>query len=370
MAALMTFGKRPGTHAAGPGSLEALTDPARVAARAGLRYLADEAPGFRRVRCGTGFTFRTPEGATLDRDGEHRARVDSLVIPPAWEDVWVCPDPRGHLQATGRDAAGRKQYLYHPDWHAAAGQAKWLRVAAFGRALPRLRRRIRKDGRRRKYDKLKVGALAAAILDATAVRVGSPEYAADHGTHGLTTLTRDHVTVTGGAIELAFVGKHGVDRRARLARRAWARRAKKLLALGGGDPFLRYRGSDGNWHPLSAQNVSEYLHGAAGDRFTAKDFRSWHGSRVALETVLKAAPDDDFQMTKLAAEDAAAAYLGNTRAVCREYYVHPAVTGSIGRPAPKPVRGRGLRQSERRLLRLLEEDPPGVAAPPTDAEDG
>ena len=143
MAALMTFGKRARTHAAGPGSLEALTDPARVAARAGLAYLSDDAPGFRRVRCGTGFTFRTPDGATLDRDGADRGRVDALVIPPAWEDVWVCPDPRGHLQATGRDAAGRKQYLYHPDWHAAAGAAKWLRVSAFGRALPRLRRRVR-----------------------------------------------------------------------------------------------------------------------------------------------------------------------------------------------------------------------------------
>ena len=244
MAALMTFGKRPGTHAAGPGSLEALTDPARVAARAGLRYLADEAPGFRRVRCGTGFTFRTPDGATLDRDGEHRVRVDALVIPPAWEDVWVCPDPLGHLQATGRDAAGRKQYLYHPDWHAAAGKAKWLRVAAFGRALPRLRRRIRKDGRRRKYDKLKVSALAAAILDATAVRVGSPEYAEDHGTHGLTTLTRDHVTdQPAGRSSWRSSASTASTAEARLARRTWARRAKALLRKAGGDPFLQYRGA-------------------------------------------------------------------------------------------------------------------------------
>ena len=367
MAALVKLGFRD-RSAPGPVDLETLTHPERVAESAGLRYLADDEPGIRRVRCGTGFSFRTPDGATLDREGEGRARLDALVIPPAWEDVWVCPDPRGHLQATGRDAAGRKQYLYHPDWHAAAGAAKWLRVAAFGRALPRLRRRIRKDGRRRKYDKLKVSALAARILDGTAIRAGSPEYAADHGTHGLTTLTAEHVTVAGGAVELAFVGKHGVDRRARLTGRAWARRAKKLLKLAGGEPFLQYRGRDGAWHPLSAGNVAEYLLDATGDRFTAKDFRSWHGSRVALEAVLRAAPDAKAKDVKLAAEDAAAAFLGNTRAVCREYYVHPAVTAAIGRPAPRPVRGRGLRKAERRLLRLLESDPPGVAAPPAGEE--
>ena len=170
------------------------------------------------------------------------------------------------------------------------------------------------------------------------------------------------MTVAGGAIELKFVGKHGVDREARLARRAWARRAGKLLKLAGGEPFLQYRGRDGGWHPLSAANVAEYLHGAAGDRFTAKDFRSWHGSRVALEVVMKADAADDPKAVKLAAEDAAAAFLGNTRAVCREYYVHPAVTAAIGRPAPKPVRGRGLRRSERRLLRLLEEAPTAGSA--------
>ena len=349
--------------------LAALTDPARVAADAGLRYLADDAPGHRRVRCGTGFTFHTPEGETLDRGGEERARLDSLVIPPAWEDVWVCPDPRGHLQATGRDAAGRKQYLYHPDWHAAAGQAKWLRVAAFGRALPRLRRRIRKDGRRRKFDRTKVSAIAAAILDATAVRVGGAEYAADHGTFGLTTLTPDHATIEGGVLTLEFVGKHGVERHARLARRAWARRVAKLKKAGGGT-LLKYRGADGAWHPLNATKIGEYLLGATGDHFTAKDFRSWHGSRVALERVLKTAPEEDEKTTRIAAEDAAAAFLGNTRAVCREYYVHPAVTAAVGRPAPRPVRGRGLRQSERRLLRLLESDPPSVAAPPTGEGDG
>ena len=365
MAKVMKLWKqRSGSSRGGPDTpdLGELTDPTRIAARAGLVYWADETPGHRRVRCGTGFTFHTPEGETLDRHGEERARLDSLVIPPAWEDVWVCPDPRGHLQATGRDAAGRKQYLYHPDWHAAAGAAKWLRVAAFGRTLPRLRRRVRKDGRRLRFDRTKVCAIAAAILDATAVRVGGAEYAADHGTFGLTTLRPDHATVEGGVLTLEFVGKHGVERTARLARRAWAKRVAKLKKRGG-DVLLTYRGADGARHPLDASKVSDYLRDATGERFTAKDFRSWHGSRVALERVLGADPGESDDDVRLAAVDAAAAFLGNTRAVCREYYVHPAVTGAVGRAAPEPVRGRGLRQSERRLLRLLESEPPSVAAP-------
>ncbi|MFH5804547.1 DNA topoisomerase IB [Alienimonas sp. DA493] len=337
-------------------SIDAGQDPLRLAERAGLRYVADDAPGIARIRCGTGFSYRTPEGETLDRTGAERARIDALAIPPAWEDVWVSPDPDGHLQATGRDAAGRKQYLYHPDWATAAGEAKWLRLAAFGAVLPRLRRRVRRDARRLKMDKRKVCALAAGLLDATAIRVGGADYTRDHETYGLTTLRPEHAVVRGGLIRLSFLGKHGVEREAECRRRSLARSVKRLKRAGG-ETLLKYRDEGGVWRPLSSSKVNAYLSHAAGGKVTAKDFRTWHGSRVAFEAAL-VGPADPKKDPAVAAVEAASALLGNTPAVCREYYVHPAVTAfaaerADGARPPRPVRQRGLRRAERRLLALL-----------------
>ena len=343
--------RHPGSTLRDLRGVDAAGDPRRLARRAGLRHLPDDAPGLTRLRCGTGFTFRTPAGETLDRDGEQRARVDALAIPPAWEDVWVSPDPRGHLQATGRDAAGRKQYLYHPEWAAAAGEAKWLRLAAFGRVLPRLRRRVRRDLRRLRTDKRKVCAVAAGLLDGTAVRVGGADYTRDHETFGLTTLRPGHATVYRGRVTLEFVGKHGVNRAANCRRRALARPVAKLKAAGG-DTLLKYRDGHGAWRPLTASKVNAYLTHAADGKVTAKDFRTWHGTLTALRAALDGAAAKE-------AVGAAAERLGNTPAVCREYYVHPAVPDLAeklagGAPIPKPVRSRGLKRDERRLLRVLE----------------
>ncbi|QDT17122.1 DNA topoisomerase IB [Alienimonas californiensis] len=339
-------------------SIDAVEDPLRLAKRAGLHHLADDTPGIVRVRCGTGFTFRTPEGETLDRTGEERARIDALAIPPAWEEVWVSPDPISHLQATGRDAAGRKQYLYHPSWATAAGEAKWLRLAAFGAVLPRMRRRIRRDARRLRMDKRKACALAAGLLDAAAIRVGGADYTRDHQTYGLTTLRPEHVVVRGGLIRLSFLGKHGVQRDVECRRRSLARSLKTLKAAGG-DTLLKYRDGAGVWRPLSSSKVNAYLSHAAAGKVTAKDFRTWHGARVAFEAAL-AGPADPKTDPVRAAVVAASEYLGNTAAVCREYYVHPAVTEfaaevANGARPPRPVRLRGLRRSERRLLALLRQ---------------
>ena len=339
-------------------AIDAAHDPLRLAQRAGLHHSSDDAPGYARVRCGTGFTFRTPDGETLDRHGDERARVDALVIPPAWEEVWVSTDPRAHLQATGRDAAGRKQYLYHPDWADAAGEAKWLRLAAFGAVLPRVRRRVRRDARRLRMDKRKVCAVAAGLLDATAVRVGGADYTRDHETYGLTTLRPEHVAVARGRITLEFVGKHGVERTAECCRRSLARTVAKLKAAGG-PTLLKYRGDGGAWHPLSSSKVNAYLTHAAGAKVTAKDFRTWHGARIAFEAAL-AGPADPVADPAKAAVEAASVALGNTVAVCREYYVHPAVTAfaaeaAAGAKPPKPIRQRGLRRSERRLSALLRQ---------------
>ena len=343
-------GRRPDIDAAG--------DPLRLCRLAGLRYVRDDEPGIARLGCGTGFTFRTPDGETLDRDGDRRARIDSLAIPPAWEDVWVSPDPDGHLQATGRDAAGRKQYLYHPRWAAVAGEAKWLRLAAFGRALPRLRRRVRADLRRLRLDKRKVCALAAGLLDATAVRVGGADYTRDHATYGLTTLRPEHATVSGRRVRLAFVGKHGVDRSAACRRLSLARPLARLKKRGG-TTLLAYRDRGGDWHPLTSSKVNAYLKQAAGGKVTAKDFRTWRGSLAALNHLLTTDEPDRAKAARGAVE-AAAALLGNTPAVCKQYYVHPAVPAAAGSPPPKPVRVRGLTKAERRLVRLLEDHAAGT----------
>ena len=332
--------------------LEELRDHRRLAEWAGLRYTCDSAPGWTRRRCGAGFTVVRADGSTVRRDSPDRSRVDALVIPPAWRAVWVCPHHDGHLQATGRDDAGRKQYLYHDRWHEAANDAKWLRLAEFGRRLPRLRRRVRRDLRGSGCAHDTVAALAVALLDVTALRVGAPDYTAEHGTHGLTTLRPDHAAIDGSRIAFDFLGKHGVQRSAAFARRTLAGRLADLKAAGG-DTLLKWRGGD-VWHPLSGAKIGDYLAHAAGADFTPKDFRTWHGSRVALERVRRADADEPADDAALAAIDAAADFLGNTRAVCREYYVHPAVIAAAGRELPPPGRRRGLRRSERRLLRLLD----------------
>ncbi len=347
------------TARAAAAEIDAVADPLRLTKRAGLHYRTDASPGLTRVRCGAGFSFRTPDGETLERTGEERARVDALVIPPAWEEVWVSPDPRSHLQATGRDAAGRKQYLYHVDWATAAGEAKWLRLAALGVVLPRVRRRTRRDLRRRRLDKRRICAVAAGLLDATAVRIGGAEYTRDHDTHGLTTLRPEHAAVSRARVSLEFVGKHGVDRSAECRRRRSLASAVAKLKAAGGETLLKYRDAGGAWRPLSSSKVNAYLTHAAGAKITAKDFRTWHGTRVAFEAALRGPEDPDVDPVKHAV-DAASAFLGNTPAVCREYYVHPAVAAFAsevrdGAKPPKPVRRRGLRRAERRLLTLLRQ---------------
>ena len=331
----------------------------RLAASAGLIYVRDTGPGLTRRRCGTGFTYVDADGEFVT-GGPHRERADALAIPPAWTDVWIAADRRAHLQATGRDAAGRKQYRYHTDWVAAANRLKFARLAEFGRLLPGMRRKLRRRLRDRRVGRVAACALAVGILDETAVRVGGREYTRDNDSFGLTTLRPDHLRFERGRAVFEFVGKGGAERRVFLRRRSLRRVLKRTTKLPGGPgTLLRYRASNGRVARLDAARVNAFLGTVTAGGFTAKEFRTWHGTVAAVESldaVDRGSADPDGAV--LAAIDAAAERLGNTRAVCREYYVHPAVAEVFrdGRWPDGVPRVRGLGRAERLTLAVLDRD--------------
>jgi DNA topoisomerase-1 len=338
----------------------------------GLRHVSDSSPGISRQPARGGFRYRSRNGG-LVRDEKTLARIRSLAIPPAWTDVWICPSPDGHLQATGRDARGRKQYRYHPLWRAQRDASKYERLSAFARALPRLRRRVRRDLAARGLPRRKVLATVARLLETTLIRVGNEEYARENGSFGLTTLRTGQVEVAGSRLLFRFRGKSGQRHRialddARLA--AIVRRCRDLP----GYELFQYVDEDGRPRRIESSDVNEYLREACGDEFTAKDFRTWAGSVLAFTALRSARPGRNrAEATRrvLAAVDCAAARLGNTRTVCRKCYVHPAVIDSYlqGKLEPPPrVNGNGtpmfepsrtappltsLSSDERALLSLL-----------------
>ncbi len=336
----------------------------------GLAYVSDAAPGIRRVRRGAGFAYRDADGKWLSDAGEI-ARIRALAIPPAYSAVWICPLPHGHLQATARDARGRKQYRYHASWRSHRDEGKFDRLAAFGDALPRIRARVAKD--------IAEGAAVAApprnavlaalvrLLDETQVRVGNDEYAQSNGSYGLTTLRNDHAGVRGSVLRLRFRGKSGVPHEVALDDPRVARIVRRCQELPGQELFV-YADPAGDVRSLDSSAVNDYLHEAAGERFTAKDFRTWHGSVQALELARRACPAADgkpLAVPRIVAE--VARQLRNTAAVCRKSYIHPAVLDFCGnlhrRPLPAWLCGaaravpKGLRAPEWRLLRLLASRP-------------
>ncbi len=302
------------------------TDPRAVAREVGLRYATDARPGISRRRSGRGFSYRDPDGATV-RDKETLARIRALAIPPAWTDVWICPWPSGHLQASGRDARGRKQYRYHADWHERRGTDKFDRMLAFAEALPRIRRRCDADLATRGLSREKVLAAVVRLLELTLIRVGNDEYARLNRSFGLTTLRDRHASIEGTAVRFRFRGKSGQTHEVGLRDRRLAGVVRRCQELPGQDLF-QFVDDDGEVRDVVSDDVNAYLRDASGGDFTAKDFRTWAGTVLAYRALRALQPGDGERAVKRNVVEAirrTADRLGNTPAVARGSYVHPAI---------------------------------------------
>src|SRR6478672_700665 len=268
-------------------------DPAQAASAAGLRHVTDAAPGFRRERRGDAIVHRATDGSVVD-DEATLQRIRALAIPPAWTDVWICADPRGHLQASGRDTRGRKQYRYHAQWSVVRGDGKFDRVVAFAAALPKLRRRLRRDLRESGFPRNKVLAIVVSVLAETLIRVGNSEYARSNRSYGLTTLRTRHVAfVRGGRARFQFRGKGGLEHDVVLDDARLVRLVRHCQQLPG-QALFQYRDDEGNVVPVGSDEVNDYLRDATGEAFTAKDFRTWGGTLAAFQRFARTAlPGDD-----------------------------------------------------------------------------
>jgi DNA topoisomerase-1 len=307
-------------------SAEAALDPQAAAQRAQLRHVGDGSPGITRHPAKNGFDYRLPDGA-LVRDIDTLRRIRSLVIPPAWTDVWVCPDANGHLQATGRDARGRKQYRYHPRWREVRDEAKYTKLLTFARVLPLIRARVEADLKHRGLPRERVLAAIVRLMEMTLFRVGNAEYAKANKSFGLTTLRDRHVAVDGGHIHISFRGKSGKQHETDINDRRLARIVKDCRDLPGYELF-QYIGEDGQRHDVGSADVNEYLRDITGEDITAKDFRTWAATHLAAEALREFEAFDSTAKRKKAIVDAVrtvAQHLGNTPAICRRSYIHPAI---------------------------------------------
>lgn len=309
-----------------PIALEPALDPAATARAAGLRYISDRRPGLRRVKTRTGFRYTTAEGASV-KDAETLARIKSLVIPPAWTGVWISPLHNGHLQATGRDARGRKQSRYHPKWREARDETKYERMAHFAEALPLIRQRVDHDLGLPGMPREKVLATIVRLMEETHIRVGNEEYARENKSYGLTTMRNKHVEVHGSHITFTFQGKSRVHHTIDLQDRRLAKIIQRCEDIPGYELF-QYLDHDGNPHSIDSSDVNEYLRDITHQHFTAKDFRTWAGSVLAASLLSEFEPWSTATQAKKNVVDAikrVAERLGNTPSVCRKCYVHPAV---------------------------------------------
>jgi DNA topoisomerase I len=346
-----------------------MTYESMVAAdEADLFYVSDESPGIRRRRRGKGWAYYAPDGSVIT-DAEDRARIASIAVPPAWTDVWICPLADGHIQATGRDARGRKQYRYHPRWREVRDANKYDRMATFGTELPRLRRRIDEHLRLPGLPRDRVLALVVRLLDETLIRVGNDEYAATNDSYGLTTLRSEHVEVSGATVQFDFTGKGGLTHEVAVRDRRLAKLVQACSELQGHELFA-YVGEDGSRVDVGSSDVNLYLREQTRQPFTAKDFRTWGGTAVAATTLVAIGPATNARQAErnvLEAFDAAAERLNNTRAVCRSCYVHPAVpdayrTGELFDAWKVARSGHGLDRGERTVLTLLRAKERAAAA--------
>jgi DNA topoisomerase-1 len=337
------------------------TSPASAAAAdAGLHYVSDSEPGIRRRRAGGRFHYTDADG---NRIGDRRAlaRIRTLAIPPAYTDVWICADPLGHIQATGRDARGRKQYRYHPDWRAIRDADKYAHALAFGRALPLMRARMAADLAGAGLGRERVLATTVRLLDRTLMRIGNASYRRANNSFGLTTLRNRHARVNGSEVSFAFRGKSGKPWAISVRDRRLARMVKACQELPG-QTLFQYVDESGEARSVSSNDVNAYLRAATGQDFTAKDFRTWAGTvlcALALSRLPEAESETAFKRNVRQAIEAVAGVLGNTASICRKCYIHPDVieayrAGGLRRWFARRPRRAGLRPAEAALLDLLE----------------
>jgi len=289
-------------------------------------YVSDEKPGITRKRAGKGFVYVDPDGKPI-ADAETLARIRSLVIPPAYRDVWICPNPRGHLQAVGRDDRGRKQYRYHPKWREVRDENKYDRMIDFAKALPKIRTRTKRDMKRPGLPREKVLAAVVQLLEKTLIRVGNEEYAKTNDSYGLTTLQDEHAQVKRGKVTFEFKGKSGVEHEVDVNDPRLAEIVRKCQDLPGEELF-QYVDEQGVVRDIGSADVNQYLKEVAGEEFTAKDFRTWAGTVLAAQALQELKTFDskaEMKRNIVSAVESVAERLGNTKAVCRKCYIHPAV---------------------------------------------
>ncbi|WP_345375513.1 DNA topoisomerase IB [Frondihabitans cladoniiphilus] len=319
-----------------------------------LRHTDATRPGLTRVRSGRGFSYRDQKTGHAVTDPELRGRIEHLAIPPAWSDVWIAPYPNGHIQATGVDGAGRRQYIYHPTWREQKDRIKFDRALALAESLPVARRFVTQDLRREEPDRERALATAFRMLDTGSLRIGSERYAEEHGSHGLATLLCSHATVTGDTVHLDFPGKSGQEWGSEIRDAQLASVIRSLKHRGGRSRLLAYRTEPGApWHPLHAADINAYVKERAGDEFTAKDFRTLHGTLAAASSLARSGPQTGIGKRQRALAQAmrdAAEVLGNTPAIARKSYVDPRLVDAYlegrtidpGRPASAESELRAL----------------------------
>ncbi len=336
------------------------------AVAAGLTYVTDAMPGIRRQRHGRGFTYVGPDGVVIrSRESLHRLR--SLVIPPAWTDVWICPHEDGHLQVTARDARGRKQYRYHPHFRQHRDGTKFERMFELSDVLWKIRERVETDIAKEGLDRDKIMATVVWLLERTLIRIGSDEYRKSNKSFGLTTMRRRHVAVVGSELRFEFRGKSGIQHAVSVTDKRIARIVQRCQALRGEELF-KYLDDDGKRQEVDAEDVNAYLQEVTGREITAKDFRTWAGTMLVAEALRQMGPAKtkrDAEKNVVAAVDVTAKRLGNTRSVCRKYYIHPVLIeayleGSVLRRLPerhwnkRKTKGPTLRQHEMDVLRFIK----------------
>lgn len=348
------------------------TDPVESARAARLRYVSDRRPGIRREPRGEDFAYFDRGGDEIT-DEAALARIRALAIPPAWTDVWICPRPNGHLQATGRDQKGRKQYRYHARWRTVRDETKYARMVPFARALPAIRQRVDEHLRGKSLSRERVLAAVVRLLETTHIRIGNDEYARGNRHFGLTTMRNRHATVSGSKVRFYFTGKSGKRRDVAISDPRLARVVRRCQDLPGQELF-GYRDEEGNERDVTSGDVNDYLREITGETFTAKDFRTWSGSVIAATALHEIGPAETAAEAKRNIAEAVrltAAELGNTPAVCRKAYIHPDILQAYtdGDPVAIPdANGAddplGLRPDEQAVLSFLESRLPHPTAGP------
>jgi DNA topoisomerase-1 len=347
-------------------SLEKLKDPVESAEVVGLNYVTDDSPGISRERCGNGFRYRGATG-NIVTDRNTLARIKSLVIPPAWTEVWICPDPKGHLQATGRDDRRRKQFRYHRRWREIRDETKYAHMIAFASALPRIRQRVEQDLALPDLPRNKVLATVVRLLEESHIRVGNEEYARENESFGLTTLRDKHVDVKGSTVRFHFRGKSGKSHTVDVNDRRLARIVKNCQDIPGQELF-QFIDDEGERHSIRSDDVNQYLREVSGEDYTAKDFRTWAGTVLAAGALMgleRFHTKAEAKKNVVAAIASVASRLGNTPAVCRKCYIHPHILDSYlggtllesldrsGLSSRRKSR-TGLQAEERMVLKFLK----------------